>query len=132
VICSNLAEESSKTLEINHNSSSLESFHSQQEEDHINFRTSLLAVEHILQELSAKGEENLAEQITKFYIASYKTSFPSESSLPSKLNPLSVEESEKSLSPLSPIIIMVAPPPLTKMKQILAARYAPLIFSNLV
>jgi hypothetical protein len=78
VIGSNLVEESSKTLERNHSSSSLESFHSQQEEDHINIHTSLLVVEHILQELSAKGEENLAEQLANFYIASYQTSFPSE------------------------------------------------------
>jgi hypothetical protein len=86
VIGSNLVEESSKTLERNHSSSSLESFHSQQEEYHINIHNSLLVVEHILQELSAKGEENLVEQLTKFYIASYKTSFPSESSPPFKLN----------------------------------------------
>jgi hypothetical protein len=82
VIGSNLVEESSKTLERDHSSSSLESFHSQREEDHIHIHTSLLVVEHILQELSAKGEENLAEQLTKFYIASYKTSFLSESSSP--------------------------------------------------
>ena len=44
VIGSNLFEESSKTLEISHRSSSLESFHSQQEEDHINIHTNLLVV----------------------------------------------------------------------------------------
>jgi hypothetical protein len=130
VIDSNLVEESSKTLERNHSSSSLESFHSQQEEDHINIHTSLLVVEHLLQELSAKGEENLAEQLANFYRASYQTSFPSENSPSLKLNSPSAEESEKRLSPLSPIIIMVAPPPLTKMQQILAARYAPLILPN--
>jgi hypothetical protein len=129
VIGSNLVEESYKTLERNQKSSSLDSFHSQWEEDHIHIHTSLLVVEHILQELSAKGEKNLDEQLTKLYIASYKTSFPSESSSPFKLNPPNVEESEKILSPLSPII-MVAPPPLTKMQQILDARYAPLIFPN--
>jgi len=116
VIGSNLVEESSKTLERNHISSSLESFHSQQEEDHINIHTSLLDVEHILQELSSKGEENLAEQLANFYIASHQTSFPSESFLPFNLNLLSVEESEKSLSPPSPILTMAAPPPLTKMQ----------------
>jgi hypothetical protein len=130
VIGSNLVEEASKSLERNHNSSSLESFHSQQEEDHINIHTNLLVVEHILQELSAKGEEKLAEQLANFYIASYQTSFPSESSPPFQLNPPSVEESEKILSPLSPIVIMVAPPPLTKMQRILAARYAPLVLPN--
>jgi hypothetical protein len=57
---SNLIEKASKTLERNHSSSSLESFHSQQKEDHLNIYTSLLVVEHLLQELSAKGEENLA------------------------------------------------------------------------
>jgi len=76
VIDSNLVEESSKTLERNHNSSSLESFHSNKEEDHINIHTSLLVVEHFLQELSAKGEENLVEQLANFYRASYQTSFP--------------------------------------------------------
>ena len=76
VIGLNLVEESSKTLERSHNSSSLESFHSQWEEDHIHIHTSLLVVEHILQELSAKGEKKLDEQLTKLYIASYKTSFP--------------------------------------------------------
>jgi hypothetical protein len=130
VLGSNLVEESSNTLERNHNSSSLESFHSQQEEDHINIHTSLLVVEHILQELSAKGEENLAEQLANFYIASYQTSFPSEESPPFQLNPPIVEESDKSLSPLSPIVIMAAPAPLTKMQRILAARYAPLVLQN--
>jgi hypothetical protein len=130
VIGSNLVEEESKTLERNHNSSSLESFHSQQEENHINMHTNLLVVEHILQELSAKGEEKLAEQLENFYIASYQTSFPSECSPPFQLNPPNVEESDKSLSPLSPIIIMAAPTPLTKMQRILAARYAPLVLQN--
>jgi hypothetical protein len=125
-----LVEESPKILEINHSSSSLESFHSQQEEDHINIHTSLLAVEHFLQELFAKGEENMAEHLANFYTASYKTSFPSENFSPFKLNFPSPRGSIKSLSPLSPIITMVAPPPLTKMQQILAARYAPLVFPN--
>jgi hypothetical protein len=80
VLGSNLVEELSGTLEISHSCSSLESFHSQQEEYHINIHTSLLVVEHILLELSAKGEENLAEQLAHFYIASYQTPFPSESS----------------------------------------------------
>ena len=57
---SNLIEKASKTLERNYSSSSLESFHSQQKENHLNIYTSLLVVEHLLQELSAKGEENLA------------------------------------------------------------------------
>jgi hypothetical protein len=128
LINSNLVEQSSKSLERNHSSSSLESFHSQQKEDHLNIYTSLLAVEHLLQELSAKGEENLAEQLANFYRASYQTSFPLENSPP--LHFPSVEESKKKLSPLSPLIIMAAPPPLTKMQQILAARYVPLILPN--
>jgi hypothetical protein len=78
--------------------------------------------------LSAKGEENLAEQLANFYRDSYQTSFPLENSPP--LHSPSVEESKKKLSPLSPLIIMATPPPLTKMQQILAARYAPLILLN--
>jgi hypothetical protein len=68
---SKLIEKASKTLERNHSSSSLESFHSQQKEDHLNIYTSLLVVEHLLQELSAKGEENLAGKLANFYRASY-------------------------------------------------------------
>jgi hypothetical protein len=107
LIDSNLVEESSKSLERNHSSSSLESFHSQQKEDHLNIYTSLLVVEHLLQELSAKGEENLVEQLANFYRASYQTSFPLENS-PS-LNFPSVEESEKRLSPLSPLSLWLHP-----------------------
>jgi hypothetical protein len=128
LIDSKLVKKASKTLERNHSSSSLESFHSQQKEDHLNIYTSLLVVEHLLQELSAKGEENLVEQLANFYRASYQTSFPLENSPP--LHSPSVEESKKKLSPLSPLIIMAAPPPLTKMQQILAARYVPLILPN--
>jgi hypothetical protein len=127
---SNLIEKASKTLERNYSSSSLESFHSQQKEDHLNIFTNLLAIEHLLQELSAKGEENLAGQLANFYRASYQTSFPSEGSPPS--HSPSVEDSKKKLSHFSPLIIMAAPPPLTKMQQILAARYAPLKLPNLV
>ena len=72
----------------------------------------------------------MAEQLANFYIDSYQTSFPLKSSPTFQLNPPNVEESEKSLSPLSPIVSMVAPPPLTKMKRILAARYAPLVLPN--
>jgi hypothetical protein len=118
-----------KTLERSHSSSSLESFHSQQQEDHLNIYTSLLAVEHLLQELSAKGEENLARQLTNFYKASYQTSFPLEDSPLSHSS--SVEDLKKKLSFSPPLTVMaVAPPPLTKMQQILAARYAPLILPN--
>jgi hypothetical protein len=127
---SKLVEKASKTLERNHRSSSLEYFHSQQKEDHLNIYTSLFVVQHLLQELSAKGEENLVEQLANFYRASYQTSFPLKDSPPS--HSPSVEESKKKLSLLSPLIIMVAPPPLTKMQQILATRYAPLILPNLV
>jgi hypothetical protein len=66
LISYNLIEKTSKTLERSHSSSSLESFHSQQQEYHLNIYTSLLAVEHILQELSAKGEENLVGQLANF------------------------------------------------------------------
>jgi hypothetical protein len=128
LIDSNLIEKTSKTLERSHSSSSLESFHSQQQEDHLNIYTSLLVVEHLLQELSAKGEENLAGQLANFYRASYQTSFPLEDSPLSHSS--SVEDSKKKPSPFSPLIVMAAPPPLTKMQQILAARYAPLILPN--
>jgi hypothetical protein len=118
-----------KTLERSHSSSSLESFHSQQQEDHLNIYTSLLAVEHLLQELSTKGEENLAGQLANFYRASYQTSFPLEDSPLSHSS--SVEDLKKKLSFSPPLIVMPAPPPpLTKMQQILAARYAPLILPN--
>jgi hypothetical protein len=92
----NLIEKKSKTLERSHSSSSLESFHSQQQEDHLNIYTSLLAVEHLLQELSAKGEENLAGQLANFYRASYQTSFPLEDSPLSHSS--SVEDLKKKLS----------------------------------
>jgi hypothetical protein len=128
LIDSNLIEKTSKTLERSHSSSSLESFHSQQQEDHLNIYTSLLVVEHLLQELSAKGEEKLARQLANFYRASYQTSFPLEDSPPSHSS--SVEDSKKKPSLFSPLIVMAAPPPLTKMQQILAARYAPLILPN--
>ena len=125
----NLIEKTSQTLERSHSSSSLESFHSQQQEDHLNIYTSLLSVEHLLQELSAKGEENLAGQLANFYIASYQTSFPLEDSPLSHSS--SVEDLKEKLSFSPPLTIMAAPPPpLTKMQQILAARYAPLIFPN--
>jgi hypothetical protein len=128
LIDSNLIEKTSTTLEISHSSSSLESFHSQQREDHLNIYTSLLVVEHLLQELSAKGEENLAGQLANFYRASYQTSFPLEYSPLSHSS--SVEDSKKKPSPFSPMIVMAAPPPLMKMQQILAARYEPLILPN--
>jgi hypothetical protein len=44
----NLIEKTPKTLERSHSSSSLESFHSRQQEDHLNIYTSLLVVEHLL------------------------------------------------------------------------------------
>jgi hypothetical protein len=128
LIDSNLIEKTSKILERSHSSSSLESFHSQQQEDHLNIYTSLLVVEHLLQELSANGEENLVGQLANFYRASYQTSFPLEDSPPSHSS--SVEDSKNKPSPFSPLIVMAAPPPLTKMQQILAARYAPLILPN--
>jgi hypothetical protein len=94
----------------------------------LNIYTSLLAVEHLLQELSAKGEENLAGQLANFYRASYQTSFPLEDSPLSHSS--SVEDLNKKISFSPPLIVMATPPPLTKMKQILAARYAPLILPN--
>jgi hypothetical protein len=125
----NLIEKTSQTLDRSHSSSSLESFHSQQQEDHLNIYTSLLAVEHLLQELSAKGEENLAGQLANFYRASYQTSFPLEDSPLSHSS--SVEDLKKKLSFSPPLTVMAAPPPhLTKMQQILASRYAPLILPN--
>jgi hypothetical protein len=70
----------------------------------------------------------LVEQLANFYRASSQTSFLLENS--PLLHSPSVEESKKKLSPLSPLFIMAAPPPLTKMQQILASRYAPLILPN--
>jgi hypothetical protein len=124
----NLIEKTPKTLERSHSSSSLESFHSQQQEDHLNIYTSLLAVEHLLIELSAKGEGNLAGQLANFYRASYQTSFPLEDS--SLSHSSSAEDLKKKPSLSSPLIVMAAPPPLMKMQQILAARYAPIILPN--
>jgi ribonuclease HI len=108
--------------------------------------TNLPVLEEILQDLSSKGEENLASLLSQFYKASY---FPSTSetavqgevrqSFISNLGNLSPPSSPPSYlsPPLSPTssssesttkVIMAVP--LTRMEQILANRYAPLVLPN--
>jgi hypothetical protein len=108
--------------------------------------TNLPVLEEILQDLSSKGEENLASLLSQFYKASY---FPSTSetvvqgevrqsfiSNSGNLSPPSSPPSYLS-PPLSPTssssesttkVIMAVP--LTRMEQILANRYAPLVLPN--
>jgi hypothetical protein len=110
--------------------------------------TSLPILEDILQDLSSKGEENLALLLGQIYRASYfppylgntfQGSHPTSAS-PSFLSevrpPLSIvshipsqpSSTEASSSASTPKIAMAAP--LTKMEQILANRYAPLVLLN--
>jgi hypothetical protein len=110
--------------------------------------TNLPVLEEIIQDLSSKGEENLALLLNQFYKASY---FPSTSetavqgevrqSFTSNSGNLSPPSSPPNYPspPLSPtssssssIIksIMAGPAPMTRMEQILANRYAPLVLPN--
>jgi hypothetical protein len=110
--------------------------------------TSLPILEDILQDISSKGEENLALLLDQFYRASYfqpysgntfqgshptnaSPSFLSEVRLPlSIVSPIPSHPSsiETSSSTSTPKIAMAAP--LKKMEQILANRYASLVLPN--
>jgi hypothetical protein len=111
-------------------------------------RTNLPTLEDILQDISSKGEENLALLLGHLYRASYfppysgntfQGSHPTSAS-PSFLSelrpPLSIvppipsqpSSIETSSSAPTPNISMATP--LTKMEQILANRYAPLVLPN--
>jgi hypothetical protein len=98
--------------------------------------TNLPVLEEILQDLSSKGEENLASLLSQFYKASY---FPStsETAVQSEVRQSFISNSGNLSPPLSPTssssasitkVIMAAP--LTRMEQILANRYAPLVLPN--
>jgi hypothetical protein len=108
--------------------------------------TNLPVLEEILQDLSSKGEENLASLLSQFYKASY---FPStsETAVQGEVRQSFISNSGNSSPPLSPPsypspplsptssssasttkVVMVVP--LTRMEQILANRYAPLVFPN--
>ena len=63
VLDSNVLDPSPNTHKRNISNSSIESVHSQKEEKFLDIHTSFLAVEHLLEELFAKGEENLAKQL---------------------------------------------------------------------
>jgi hypothetical protein len=109
--------------------------------------TNLLVLEEILQDLSSKGEENLALLLNQFYKASY---FPStfetvvqsevRQSFTSNSGNLSPPSSppDYPYPPLSPtssssssiIKTIMAGQTQTRMEQILANRYAPLILPN--
>jgi hypothetical protein len=109
--------------------------------------TNLPILEEIIQDLSSKGEENLASLLSQFYKASY---FPSTSetavqgevrqSFTSNSGNLSPPSSPLNYPspPLSPtrsssssiIKTIMAGQTQTKMEQILANRYAPLILPN--
>ena len=110
--------------------------------------TSFPILEDILQDLSSKGEENLALLLSQFYRAPYFPPYSGNfaqgchptSASPSFLSevrqPLSIvspipsqgSSSEASSSASIPKIAMAIP--LTKMEQILANRYAPLVLPN--
>ena len=92
VLDSNVLDQSPKTHKGSQSNSSVESFHSQKEEKFLDVHTSFLAVEHLLEERFAKGEENLAKQLAEFYIASQATSSTSEKYWPFKLNSPIVEK----------------------------------------
>lgn len=130
VLDSNIVEESSNTLKRSLSNSSFKSFHSQEEEEKfLDVHTSFLVVENLLQELFAKGEENLARQLAEFYIASRTASFSSEKSWPFKLDSPTTEKPPETNPPQIPLVTMDVVP-MTKMQQILAARYAPLLLPN--
>jgi hypothetical protein len=148
VTISNLGEEVVESIQEEDSSSSLNSSPTEPVESFFHTHTSLPILEDILQDLSSKGEENLALLLGQFYRASYfppysgntfQGSHPTSAS-PSFLSevrpPLSIvppipsqpSSTETSSSASTPKISMAAP--LTKMEQILANRYAPLVLPN--
>ena len=98
--------------------------------------TNLPVLEDILHDLSSKGEENIALLLGQFYKASYFSSISENSAQGEVRQPLCFDSIIPS-SPSSPTssssisitkTVMVAP--LTRMEQILANRYAPLVLPN--
>jgi ribonuclease HI len=148
ITISNLGEEVVESIQEEDSSSSLNSSQTEPVESFFHTHTSLPILEDILQDLSSKGEENLALLLGQFYRASYfppysgttfqgshstsaSTSFLSEVRPPLSIVPpvpSQPSSTETSSSASTPKIAMAAP--LTKMEQILANRYAPLVFPN--
>jgi hypothetical protein len=98
--------------------------------------TNLSILEDILHDLSSKGEEILALLLGQFYKASYfspisenfaqsevRQPFYLKSAIPSQ--PSSPENSSSISTPKTAMVV-----PLTKMEEILANRYAPLVLPN--
>jgi hypothetical protein len=148
VITSNLREEVVGSPQQKDSSSSLNSSPTKPIEGVFHTHTSLPVLEDILQDLSSKGEENLALLLGQFYRASYFPPYSrnfAQGSHPTSVSPSFLSEvrqplfigspvpsqpssSEDSSSASSPKIAMAIP--LTKMEQILANRYAPLVLPN--
>jgi hypothetical protein len=148
VITSNLREEVVGSPHQKDSSSSLNSSPTKPIEGVFHTHTSLPILEDILQDLSSKGEENLALLLGQFYRASYFPPYSgnfAQGSHPTSVSPSFLSKvrqplfisspipsqpssSEDSSSASSPKISMVVP--LTKMEQILANRYAPLVLPN--
>jgi hypothetical protein len=148
VTISNLREEVVESLQEKDSSSSLNSSPIKPIKGFFHTHTSLPILEDILQELSSKDEENLALLLGQFYRASYFPPYSGNlsqgshltSASPSFLSevrpPLSIvspvpsqpSSTKASSSTSTPKISMAIP--LTKMEQILANRYAPLVFPN--
>jgi hypothetical protein len=148
VITSNLREEVVGSPHQKDSSSSLNSSPTKPIEGVFHTHTSLPVLEDILQDLSSKGEENLALLISQFYRVSYfppylgnfilgsqptsvSPSFLSEIRQPLFIGspiPSQPSSSEVSSSASTPNIAMAVP--LTKMEQILENRYAPLVLPN--
>jgi hypothetical protein len=98
--------------------------------------TNLPVLEEILHDLSSKGEENLALLLGQFYKASYFSPI-SEPSAQDEVRQPFYSNSGSSSPPSSPtssssvsITKTVMAAPLTRMEQILANRYAPLVLPN--
>jgi hypothetical protein len=98
--------------------------------------TNLPVLEDILHDLSSKGEENLALLLGQFYKASYFSSISENSAQGEVRQPFysnrgnsSPTSSPTSSSSVS-ITKTVMAAPLTRMEQILANKYAPLVLPN--
>jgi hypothetical protein len=127
-------------------SSPLDSSPSKHSKGVLHTYTNLPVLEEILLDLSSKGEENLASLLSQFYKASYfspppETSAQSEvrqpfcsnsghSSPPSSPTSYSSLPSSPTSSSSVPTTNTVMAIPLTRMKKILANRYAPLVLPN--
>ena len=98
--------------------SSVDSVNSQGEERPFNTYTSQLAVENLLAELFAQGEEALAKQLAEFYLASRASP---ETPCQFQFSPLTTPLVVQANTINQPIIMAIVPPPLTKMQRILAA-----------